>query len=81
MQANEMMTIEQFAAWKEMLDNDPEYADEVLRYFRNLVMPLPTPEEAIANLIADSEPPHLGIANHPLFGMANEAAKKILEIA
>jgi len=76
-----LMNERQFAAWHEMFESDPEYADEVLRYFRNLVVPLPTEEEAIAALIADGEAPKLGIATHPIFGLADEAAKKLNEVA
>lgn len=76
-----MMTIEQFKAWKEIADEDAEFADEVLRYFRNLVTVIPTPEEAIADLIASSEAPKIGIANHPRFGRADEVAQKLLKVA
>ena len=77
-----MMNMKQFKAWKEMQETNYEYADEVLRYFRDLVTPIPTPEEAINNLIADDyegELP-LGIANHPKFGLANQAAQKLVEM-
>jgi len=75
-----MLTMKQFAAWKRIFDEDPEYADEVLRYIHDMTQPLPTPEEAIENLIADDcddELP-LGIANRPGYGKADECAKKIL---
>jgi hypothetical protein len=77
------MNEKQFAAWKMMFGADPEYANEVLQYFRDLVTPLPTPDEAIANLCQDDgdEPLPLGIANHPAFGLADIAAKKLAEMA
>ena len=78
-----MMTIEQFKAWKEIVNEDAEFADEVLRYFRNIVMPLPSEEEAITDLIEDegSEELPLGIANSPIYGRADEVAKKIAGVA
>ncbi len=61
-----MMTFEQFVTWKEIADEDIEFADEVLRYIRNLELPL-----------ADSEPPKMGIAFSAKFGRADEVAQRI----
>lgn len=75
-----MITVKQFAAWREIADDDAEFASEVLKWIHVIKYPQ-TPEEALQNLLSDDhELEGYGVA-HPVYGMPEDAAKKILEIA
>jgi len=70
------MPVKQFAAWKAIYDDEPEFADEVLRFMRR-----PSPDEAMADLIEDTDDEiPIGEKLSPKYGSARECARRIQEM-
>lgn len=80
MQVIEMTNLNQFAAWKKIADEDIEFASDVLKWIHEIQYPS-TPEECLEALISeeDAEFQGYGVA-HPVYGMPEDAARKISEM-